>query len=152
MKASKNVSGPGSMRNALAWAEECLGRIIAGKQEGRLIVELFDGPTAVMRGKLHAMVDDIAKHARYYRGADMGANLQDRKDSWKAVCVSAATNDRFVPGYNGGLISVRPSSENLRKAQYCDAIEAAYQIGAELGVVWSDPAVRRETKTSVAQQ
>lgn len=138
MKASKNVSGPGSMKHALAWAQECLGRIIAGQQEGRLIVESFDGPTAAMRGKLHAMIDDIARHARYFRGSDMGERLGARRDSWKAVLVSAAVNDRFVPGYDGGLISVRPSSENLRKSEYCQAIEAAYALGAELGVAWSD--------------
>jgi hypothetical protein len=91
-----------------------------------------------MRGKLHAMIDDIARHARYFRGADMGEKLGHRRDSWKAVLVSAAIQDRFVPGYNGGLISVRPSSETLSKRAYCDAIEAAYQLGAELGVTWSE--------------
>lgn len=147
MKARKEVHGPGGMRIAVKWAEECLGRIIAGGGTGRLIVESFDGPTDEMRGKLHAMVGDIAKHARHYRGADMGEKQRDREDSWKAVLVSAAVQDRFVPGYNGGLISVRPSSENLRKAQYCDAIEAAYALGAELGVVWSEPELTKTGET-----
>lgn len=138
MKATKQVDAPGSMRNALAWAEDCFGRIIAGGGSGQLIVVSYDGPTDEMRGKFHAMIDDIARHARYFRGCDMGEKLSHRRDSWKAVLVSAAVQDRFVPGYNGGLISVRPSSENLSKKTYCAAIEAAYALGAELGVVWKD--------------
>lgn len=138
VKAQKVVNGPGSMRNALAWAQECLGRILAGGGCGELVVVSSDGPTDEMRGKLHAMIDDIARHARYFRGCDMGEKITHRRESWKAVLVSAAVQDRFVPGYHGGLISVRPSSEKLSKRAYCDAIEAAYQIGAELGVVWSD--------------
>ena len=138
MKARKEVMGNGGMRNALRWAEECLGRILATGSTGRLIVESFDGPTDEMRGKLHAMIGDLTKHSTTFRGATLGTSKGQVFDSWKAILVSAAMQDRFVPGYHGGLISVRPSSENLRKSQYCDAIEAAYQIGAELGVVWSD--------------
>jgi len=140
VKASKRVDGAGSMRNALLWAERCLGVILAGGGNGELIIKSSDGPTDDMRKKLHAMIGDIAdcESGRYFRGADMGATKRARFDSWKAVLVSAAVADRFVPGYNGGLISVRPSSENLRKKEYCDAIEAAYQIGAELKVTWSD--------------
>jgi hypothetical protein len=139
MKAAKNVNGPGSMKNAVRWAEECLGRILASGNTGRLIVESFDGPTDEMRGKFHAMIHDIAKSQRYFRGCDMGEKITHRQEAWKAVLVSAAGSDRLVPGYNGGLITVRPSSENLSKAAYCDCIEAAYQIGAELGVKWSEP-------------
>ena len=138
MKASKQVNGPGGMKNALSWAERCLGKILAGGGTGSLVVVSYDGPTDEMRGKFHAMIDDIAKHARHFRGCDMGEKVSHRRDSWKAVLVSAATQDRFVPGYNGGLISVRPSSETLSKRAYCDAIEAAYAIGAELGVVWKE--------------
>ena len=139
MKAAKEIHGPGSLRNAVAWVAECLGRIIAGGGRGRVVVESYDGPTDEMRGKLHAMASDLAKQVRYFRGCDMGEKVSHRAASWKAVLVSAAVADRFVPGYHGGLISVRPSSENLSKRAYCDAIEAAYQIGAENGVVWSDP-------------
>lgn len=144
MKASKEIHGPGSMRNALAWATECLGRIVAGGKAGRIVVESYDGPTDEMRGKLHAMAHDLAEQVRYFRGCDMGEKVSHRAASWKAVLVSAAVADRFVPGYHGGLISVRPSSENLGKRAYCDAIEAAYQIGAEQGVVWSEPKHRQE--------
>ena len=144
MKARKEVFGPGGMRNAVRWAEECLSRIIAGGGSGRLVVESFDGPTDEMRGKLHAMIADLARHSQSFRGAPLGDTKGQVADSWKAILVSAAMQDRFVPGYHGGLISVRPSSENLRKSQYCDAIEAAYQIGAELGVVWSDPKEKPE--------
>lgn len=142
MKATREFHGPGSIRANLAWLEECMGRIIAGGGSGRVSVEDDDGPNDEMRGKLHAMADDLAKQARYYRGCDMGAKVSHRRDSWKAVAVSAACEDRFVPGYNGGLISVRPSSERLSKAKYCVAIEALYQIGAELQVVWSEPEVK----------
>ena len=109
---------------------------------GRVIVEIHDGPTAEMRGKLHAMCDDLAEQVPTFKGAPMGDSHAERKRAWKAVCVSAAVADRFVPGYHGGLISVRPSSENLTKKQYCDAIEAAYAIGAESQVKWSVPAVQ----------
>lgn len=139
MKASKQVNGPGSMKNALSWAERCLGKILAGGGTGSLVVVSYDGPTDEMRGKLHAMAGDLARQARYFRGADMGEKISHREDSWKAVAVSAAAGDRFVPGYNGGLISVRPSSENLSQKKYSIAIEALYQIGAEIGVVWSEP-------------
>lgn len=139
MKATKEVMGTGGARNAIAWATECLSRIIAGGGTGRLIVESFDGPTNEMRGKLHAMIGDLADHSDTFRGALLGSTKAQVFDAWKAVLVSAAVADRFVPGYNGGLISVRPSSERLLKAQYCDAIEAAYQIGAEIKVKWSDP-------------
>lgn len=144
MKASKEFHGHGSVSNALAWAAKCLARIIAGGKSGRIIVECYDGPNDDMRGKLHAMAHDLAEQVRYFRGCDMGEKVSHREASWKAVLVSAAVADRFVPGYNGGLISVRPSSENLSKRAYCDAIEAAYAIGAEMNVVWSDPKHRQE--------
>ena len=139
MKASKQVNGPGSMMNALSWAERCLGKILAGGGTGSLVVVSYDGPTDEMRGKFHAMIGDLSKQHRFLRGFDMGERIKDRDDSWKAFLISAAVCDRFVPGYNGGMISVRPSSENLPKKTYCDAIEAAYAVGAEMGTVWSEP-------------
>ena len=133
MKASKEVSGPGSMRNALAWAQECLGRILASGKTGRVIIESHDGPTAEMRGKFHAMCGDIARQVKQYRGATMDL------ERWKAVCIGAAIDQEWLPAWGGGgVVPFRKSSEHLSKKQYCDCIEVAYAIGSHFGVVWSD--------------
>jgi hypothetical protein len=137
MKATREVVSSRQVIQATEWVRECLGRIVAGGRTGRVVVISDDGPTAEMRGKLHAMAADLAKQVPTYKGASMGDTLTTRREAWKAVLVSAAVADRFVPGYHGGLISVRPSSETLTRAQYCDAIEAGNQVGAECGVVWS---------------
>lgn len=139
MKESKEIAGHGSLRNALAWVDECVGRVLARGGTCTLTLEDDDGPNAEMRGKLHAMIDDIAKQCHDFNGFDMGKKKYIRAESWKAVVVSVVAGDRMVPGYNGGWISIRPSTERASKRFYCDCIEAAYMIGDARNVVWSEP-------------
>ena len=139
MKDSKEIAGPGSKRHALEWAAECIGRVLARGGTCTLTLEDDDGPNKDMRGKLHAMISDIANQCKFFNGFDMGKKKVIRFESWKAVVVSVVAGDRMVPGYNGGWISIRPSTERASKRFYCDCIEAAYMIGAERKVVWSEP-------------
>ena len=112
---------------------QLVGEAFAGGLSTEVTVRTSDKPTDLMRRKFHAMCADLARQVPAYKGAEMTL------DRWKAICIGAAIEQEWLPAWGGnGVVPFRPSSENLRKKQYCDCIEVAYAIGAEFGVEWTE--------------
>lgn len=97
-------------------------------------VEVDTGPTAKMRGKFHAMCQDVARAMPEWKGVRM-TYLH-----WKAAFIAAAIEQEWLPGIDGKPVPYRPSSENLSRKKYCDCITVAQAFGDSVGVVWSEKA------------
>lgn len=95
-------------------------------------VEVDDGPTAKMRGKFHAMCDDIAMAMPPMYGKKR--TLED----WKSVFIGAVDKQEWLVGLDGSLVPYRKSSENFSRKKYCDLIQTAQVFGDENLVEWSD--------------
>lgn len=66
-------------------------------------------------------------------------------EQWKAIFMAACDHSpAFLPDLEGtGFICTGYRSSRLSKAEMSDLIEAIYEYGARMGVVWSEPAERR---------
>ena len=57
---------------------------------------------------------------------------------WKHVLTAALTEQRTVPGINGGLVVLGKSTSEMTKAELSELIELIYAFGTERDVVWSN--------------
>lgn len=131
-------------RMALAW--EWVGQALEG---GAVEVEIRrESRTRKQEKHFHALIGDIAKQVQVY-------GKQYTPDVWKALLVDGfeqakaemgeplSKPGRVVPSMDHQrLITVRASTTGFTKQEAKDFIEYLYSQGIEMGVKWSDPALR----------
>ena len=84
--------------------------------------------------KLWPMLTDISKQVEWY-----GHWLT--QEEWKHVLTAALhTEQKVVPGINGGFVVLGLSTSRMNKREFSDLIELIYAFGAEHDVEWSEPA------------
>jgi NinB protein len=82
--------------------------------------------------KFHAMTSDLAKQATLY-GKRWPA------DVWKALVIEEVYKGDVIPSLDGkGFIHIRRSWTKVGKDGRSQLIERLYELGAELGVRWTD--------------
>ncbi|MET4160501.1 hypothetical protein ABIE61_000315 [Marinobacterium sp. MBR-111] len=99
--------------------------------------------------KYHAMIGDIAKQVTFYGTKRHSAEV------WKALLVEMFERERqamgeplrkpgrLVPSLDGErMVSLRPSTRDFSVQEGRDFIEFLYAQGVEMGVDWSEPALR----------
>ena len=124
---------PFGLRRAHQRLDEIAHESIPAGHTLTIKVEVDSGPTARMRGKFHAMCQDIAEQVIWC------GSKQDYL-RWKAVFIGAAVAQEWIPGIDGRPVPFRKGSEDLTRKQYCDCIAIAQVFGDEHHVQWSEQA------------
>lgn len=126
---------PWNRETAIAWLDKAIGN--GGEGEWWSMV-ITDTRTDEQNKKLWPMLEDVAKQVQWF-----GQWLE--KEDWKLIFLAALNREtRIVPNLeNNGFVNLSTSSSKLSKAQFSDLIELIYKLGAERGVVWTDPKEKR---------
>lgn len=125
---------PWNRETAIAWLDKAIGNGADGSWWSLVIT---DTRTDEQNKKLWPMLQDVAKQVQWF-----GQWLD--KEDWKLIFLAALNREtRIVPNLeNSGFVNLSTSSSKLSKAQFSDLIELIYKLGAERGVVWTDPKER----------
>jgi hypothetical protein len=99
--------------------------------------------------RYHAMINDFAKQITFH------GNKRYSLEVWKAKFVEQFAQEKLAMGEplshpgqttmsldGNRVISVRPSTRDFRKEEAGEFIEYLYQQGAEMGIQWSEPAMK----------
>ena len=120
---------------AIDWLDKAIANGDGGSWWSMVIT---DTRTDEQNRKLWPMLQDVASQVEWF-----GQML--KKEDWKLIFLAALNREtRIVPNLeNNGFVNLSTSSSKLSKAQFSDLIELIYQLGAERGVVWTDPKERK---------
>jgi hypothetical protein len=109
--------------------------------------------TRGQESKYHAQIDDIAAQWLYlgvkWSAEDMkrilvnGFKEDTKNDPELAECWRSMGELRAVPGMRGGLLVLGDQTRKFPKKLASAFVEWLYSLGAEVGVVWSEPGERR---------
>ena len=114
-------------------------KIIAEAPEKAVVTIAQPNRTNEQNAKVWAMLTDISKHGPKPNGK-MGT-----PDAWKGIIMQACGHVcQFELGLDGEVFPVGHRSSNLTISQCADLIEFMYAFGAEQGVLWSEPEIRRQ--------
>lgn len=61
---------------------------------------------------------------------------------WKYILSASFEKMRLVPGIDGEIVPIPARTSRYTKQKFSALIESIYAVGAELGVEWSDPAIK----------
>lgn len=113
-----------------------------------LVTVTKESKTRAQERRYHAMIGDIAAQIKVY-------GKQYSPEIWKALLVDMFEQEmagqgvplskpgRTIPSMDGQrTVTVRASTAQFKKAEGIDFIEFLYAQGAEMGVNWSEPALR----------
>ncbi|WP_110599793.1 hypothetical protein [Salinicola lusitanus] len=131
------------LHGAMAMITNMAGR---GLEGGTIEIAIRrPGKSRIQEAKYHAMIADI--HRQCFRGYSV--------DGVKAVLVNQFAlelEEQGTPLANPGqkvwdwksqeAVYVRPTTTKFRKAEAAAFMEFLYATGAELGVAWSEPALK----------
>lgn len=125
---------PWNRETAIAWLDRAIANGDAG---GWWSLIITDTRTDEQNRKLWPMLQDVATQVEWF-----GQMLP--KEDWKLIFLSALNREiRIVPNLeNNGFVNLSTSSSKLSKSQFSDLLELIYKLGAERGVVWTDPKER----------
>lgn len=144
---SFRIDTQADLRSQMARAWEAACQHIQG---GKLVVEIRrQNKSREMERKYHAMLNDIARQVTFYGNRHYGAEI------WKALMVDQFAQERAQMGeplrHPGQTIisldgqrqvTVRASTTQFLVPEGADFIEFLYAQGSEMGVRWSEPALR----------
>ena len=128
----------------LELAIDLLDEAIANGSDGSWwSMVVTDTRTDEQNRKLWPMLQDVANQVEWF-----GQKLS--KEDWKLIFLSALNREiRIVPNLdNNGFVNLSTSSSKLSKGQFSDLIELIYKLGAERGVVWTDPKESAERRAA----
>ena len=133
---------PWNRDTAIAWLDKAIGN---GSDGSWWSLVITDTRTDEQNKKLWPMLQDVSKQVPWF-----GQWLE--KEDWKLIFLAALNREtRIVPNLeNNGFVNLSTSSSKLSKAQFSDLIELIYKLGAERGVVWTDPKEKRAVETERA--
>lgn len=120
------------IQSALNWAA---GNIAKGLAAGAVVITLGrEQRTNEQNSKMWPMLNDISSQVEY-----MGKKWSP--EAWKDLITALWKKQEIVAGLDGGIVALGVSTSKLNKAQFSELIECIYSVGAERGVVWSEPAL-----------
>lgn len=131
---------PWNRSMALAWIDKAIAN---GSDGDWWSLVITDTRTDEQNRKLWPMLSDVAKQVDWF-----GQKLS--KEDWKLIFLAALNSEvRIVPNLdNNGFVNLSTSSARLSKAEFSMLIELIYKLGAERGVVWTDPKERADLKAA----
>ena len=116
---------------------------------------LFSQPVrnSEQNSRMHAMIGDIAKqypiHGKLIPAEDMkrvlvsAFKIDTKDDADLAQCWKAMGELAVLPGLRGEFVVLGDQTRRFPKKLVSAFIEWLYALGDELGIVWSDPSLRR---------
>lgn len=133
---------PWNRQLAIDWMDKAIANGSDGSWWSMVVT---DTRTDEQNRKLWPMLQDVANQVDWF-----GQKLT--KEDWKLIFLSALNREiRIVPNLeNNGFVNLSTSSSKLSKGQFSDLIELIYKLGAERGVVWTDPKERAEPQRRAA--
>jgi hypothetical protein len=133
---------PWNRETAIAWLDKAIANGTDGSWWSLVIT---DTRTDEQNKKLWPMLQDVANQVPWF-----GQMLP--KEDWKLIFLAALNREvRIVPNLeNNGFVNLSTSSSKLSKAQFSELIELIYKLGAERGVVWTDPKEKQAAKMAEA--
>jgi hypothetical protein len=127
----KLIERPDQIRFALPWVQQTIEKALPG---GPVQISLGrERRTLDQNSKLWPMLTDISKQVCWH-----GHWLT--KEEWKDVMTAGLTQQKVVPGIEGGFVVLGRSTSRMKKAVFCELVELIYAFGAEQGVQWSEKA------------
>ena len=128
----KVIERADQIRFGLAWVQQMLEKGLAG---GPVQISLGrERRNKDQNSKLWPMLTDISKQVCWH-----GHWLT--KDEWKDVMTAGMTQQKVVPGIEGGFVVLGRSTSRMNKAVFCEFIELIYAFGSQHDVQWSEKAL-----------
>lgn len=151
----KKITDKTIINKALNWIDGALCKIIDSGEIPYIEVGVIDDRTVPQNARYHAMIGDINKQAVIKAPGVVVKMSNYHPDACKALLVSWFAREKALMGeplrhpgrviidpLSGEQIHVRPSTTQFSKAEAGQFIEWLYALGADSGVIWSDPAIR----------
>ena len=97
----------------------------------------------IQNSKFHAMITDIARHFNWIYAGEKRSLL-----CWKRVLVNQFyqeinVDSEIVPSWDGKrVVIVNDTTSDMGKKRGAMFVEHMYALGAELKLVWSEPALK----------
>ena len=153
----QRINKTSDIEKAVAWVRNNVEKAIGKRQWIDVILESNASPSVIQRSKFHAMLNDVNRQGVGQIGL---TNLDMRKydyDECKTLMVKwfltekklngdklkRSVNPRVIldPMY-GDAVYLRPSTKDFDTALISEFVEFIYSVGAQLGVRWSEPALK----------
>lgn len=97
----------------------------------------------IQNAKFHAMITDVARKFNWIYAGEKRSLL-----CWKRVLVNQFyqeinVDSEIVPSWDGKrVVIVNDTTSDMGKKRAAEFVEHLYALGAELKIVWSEPALR----------
>jgi hypothetical protein len=161
----KNIAEHPHIDHCLKWLDHNATKAINAGVNIYVEIGIADEPkTPEMNKKDHAMIADIHKQAIIKSIGKRIAMSDYSYDACKALLVIWFAKEKELNGeplkkppetvtcpISGDRITVRPSVTSFGKKIDCEWMEFLYLIGAESGVIWSEPALKEYSSYREAQ-
>jgi hypothetical protein len=144
---SITIKSPENKKSIMVMVWDMVGEMIKG---GPVVITLMrESKSRDMEKKYHAMIRDISNQISFFGKKKYSA------DVWKALLVDQFEREKLSLGeslsHPGQTITsmdgqrqvtIRPSTTKFRKSEGAEFIEFLYMQGSEMGVAWSEPALK----------
>ena len=151
----KPIADKALINKALNWLDAGLCKIIDSGKAAYVEIGIHDPRSGDSNRKFHAMMGDINRQA-VIKAPGVVVQMADyQPDACKALLVSWFAREKALMGeplrhpgrviidpLSGEQIHVRPSTTQFSKSEAGQFIEWLYALGADSGVIWSEPALR----------
>ena len=118
-------------------------RMVQRAPAGWFVTFEEESRSLIQNAKFHAMITDIAKFFKWIYAGEKRSLL-----CWKRVLVNQFyqeinVDSEIVPSWDGKrVVIVNDTTSDMGKRRAADFVEYLYQLGADLKLVWSEPALR----------
>lgn len=130
------LSTPTARRTALAY--------VADAPEGYVVTIKPATRSTEQNAAMWAALHDVSRQVEWY-----GRKLEP--EDWKHVFSASLRRLQVVPNLDGtGFVALGLSTSRMTKRELSDMLDLIHAFGAERGVEWSDPAMRRPEAAEAA--
>lgn len=151
------LSTPQEFGAMLQWVRDNVLRAIGHRKWIIVTLESNASPSVVQRSKFHAMLNDVNRQGFGSIGTTQIDMRKYDYDECKTLMVKWFLAEKELNGeelkrsvkprvildpLRGDLVYLRPSTTKFDDALVSEFVEFIYAIGAELGVRWTEPAMR----------
>lgn len=129
MAIERVVRNSSETSSVILWLHQMVERGLAG---GPVLVTLRRPYRSLLQNsKLWCLLKDISDQVEW------DGNRLSPED-WKDVLTAAYSEQRSVPGINGGIVFLGIRTSKLSKEEFAELIELIYAFGTDQGIAWSE--------------